>query len=128
MKSRLFQQYLTQNIGVSFVRFFHDMGVNIGGCAYLGMAQALGNTHAVHAAEEQQTCHGVPEGMGIDMGQAVPIREAGKPGGDAARVYGGAVVLAEHKALILEVLAKPQPLLILPQLVLLLHGPGRKRG
>lgn len=100
------------------------MGVNIGGCAYLGMAQALGNTHTVHAAEEQQTCHGVPESMGIDMGQAVTIREAGKPGGDAARVHRGAIVLAEHKALILEVCTKPQPLLILPQLVQFqqLHG------
>ena len=88
------------------------------------MSQTLGNGHTVHAVEVEHTSHCVPEGVSVDVWEAVALAEPGEPCGHAVRVHGAAGVLGKHKTLILVVFSQAQALPILPRSVLLqqLHG------
>ena len=96
------------------VSFLHDVGVNIGGGADLGVVQAFRDGNAVHTVEVEHGGHSVPECVGVDVGEAVAFAEPVQPCGRAVRVHGLAVVLGEYKALVLVVLPQAKPFLILP--------------
>lgn len=69
----------------------------------------------------------MPEGVGVYVRQAVALGEAVKPCRHAVRVHRRAVVPREHIAAILIILAEPEPLLKLPDTVILQHGDGLRR-
>lgn len=56
----------------------------------------------------------MPEGMGVNVWESVPLAELLEIVSHAVRVHGLAVVLREYEVLILVVLPQPQPFLRLP--------------
>ena len=112
--SSLAQENVPQNVGALLVGCLHHMGINIGGGAYLGVSQPLGNAHTVHAVEVEHGCHCVPECVGVDVGQAVALAELFEIVGHAVRVHGVPIVLGEEKAPVLVVFPQSQPFRCLP--------------
>lgn len=69
----LLEEDIRQDVGVLLVRLRHDMGIDVGGGADLGMAQPLAYTHAVHTVEIEHRGHCMPESVGVDMGEPVAL-------------------------------------------------------
>ena len=82
------------------------------------MTQTLGNGHAVHAVEVEHRGHRVPEGVGVDVREAVSLAESGQPCRYAVRVHGSAGILGENKTFVLVVFPQAEPFRILPCSVL----------
>ena len=123
----LVKEHIRQDVGVFLVGVLHHMGIDVGGGGNLGMAQPLGDADVVHAAVVEHGGHGVAEGVGIDVGQIVPLAELAEPVGDAVRVHGGAVFLCKEVAAVLVIGFEEGFLFILPLAVFLqeLDGLGR---
>ena len=127
--SAFVEEKIFKHLGVLLVGLLHDVGIDVGGGGHLGMAQPLGDADAVHPAVIEHGGHGVAEGVGVDVGQAVALAELAEPVGDAVGVHGAAVLLGEQEALVLVVGFEDGLLFLLPLAVLpqQLHGLGRHR-
>ena len=97
----LVKKHIRQDVGVFLVGVLHHTGVDVSGGGNLSMAQPLRDADAVHAAVVEHGGHGVAEGVGIDVGQIVPLAELAEPVGDAVRVHRGAVFLCKEVAAVL---------------------------
>ena len=61
------------------------------------MAQLVGSGDKVNSIGDHRGCRRVPERMGMDMGQIVPVAELGKPVGNAIRVHDASVIMGEDE-------------------------------
>lgn len=115
----LVKEHIRQDVGVFLVGVLHHMGVDVSGGGNLSMAQPLRDADAVHAAVVEHGGHGVAEGVGIDVGQIVPLAELAEPVGDAVRVHRGAVFLCKEVAAVLVIGFEEGFLFLLPLAVFL---------
>src|SRR5699024_6181610 len=113
-----FVKDISQDAGAFLISLLHDMGVDIAGGAHLRMAQPGRDTDAVHSFIEQQAGHRMPEGMGIDMRQTMPLAEPVQPSVDRIRVHGRTVLLRKEKILIPVVVSQAFDLHLLALLIL----------
>ena len=61
------------------------------------MAQLVGSGDEINTVGDHRGCRRVPERMGMDMGQIVPVAELGKPVGNAVRVHDASVIMGEDE-------------------------------
>ena len=78
--------------------FFDDVGIEALCGVHAGVAQLLGDSNNVRTVGQQDRGYRVPEGVGVDVGQAVAGREGIQPAGDTVRVHMLPVVLGKDKA------------------------------
>ena len=92
------EQNVSDTLGSLGLDLLDDVGVKAFCGVYVGVAQLLGDRDNICAICQQDRGYRVAESVGVDMGQAVAVREVIEPVGDTVRVHVVAVVLGKDIA------------------------------
>ena len=67
------EEHIRHAVADAALRLLHHVAVDAGGGGHAAEAQPVADAHAVHPVEKQHAGHGVAEGVGVQVGEAVAL-------------------------------------------------------